>query len=183
MKKGLVVLFPGVKYSAECPLLYYGGLKYEMQGYEKLSIVGYGIEYDMKNKKYSLEEYAKKATESVKRQLSHIDFSIYENVVFVAKSIGTVLALWAEDYFGIEKVTQVLLTPINETLPYLTKDRNVKFMVSGTKDELVNLEKLQEVCQKKDLPLMTIENLGHRLETTENIQRNVDIIRELVDYM
>lgn len=179
MKKGLVVLFPGIRYSVDCPLLYYAGSKYEAMGYEKVCITGYGVH----NSKYSLEEYAGRAADSVKKQLCGIDFTAYEKIVFVSKSIGTVLAPWAEDQLHIPGVIHVLLTPIDATFPYLNKKRNIKFMVCGTKDKLVDLEKLRNICQENDLPLMTVENAGHRLEVPGNIQRDLEIIRELVDYM
>ncbi len=179
MKKGLVVLFPGIRYSVDCPLLYYARLKYEAMGYEKVCITGYGIH----DSKYSLEEYAKKAAGNVKKQLRGIDFTSYESVVFVSKSMGTVLAPWVEDQLQIPGVVHVLLTPVNATFPYLSKKRNIRFMVCGTKDKMIDLEKLRNLCRENDLPLMTIENAGHRLEVPGDIGRNLEIIRELVNYM
>jgi|GEM_PF-6579042 len=36
--KKIVVIFPGGNYSADCPLLYYSGFKFEVRGYEKVAI-------------------------------------------------------------------------------------------------------------------------------------------------
>lgn len=178
-KKDLVVLFPGIRYSVDCPLLYYAGVKYEKMGYEKVCITGYGID----DTKYSLEEYAELATESVKEQLQGIDFTAYGNVVFVSKSMGTVLAPWAEDYFQIPGVTHVLLTPINATFPFLTPKRKVKFITSGTRDSKVDLDKLRKICKKNNFPLRIIKNVGHRLETRKNVKKDIEILRKLVEYM
>ena len=50
--KKIVVIFPGGNYSADCPLLYYAGVKFEDRGYEKVTI-SYG---DLIKQSKSLEE-------------------------------------------------------------------------------------------------------------------------------
>ena len=43
--KGLVLLFPGIRYTVDMPLLYYPGLYYRQQGY-KVVPVSYGAQFD-----------------------------------------------------------------------------------------------------------------------------------------
>ena len=43
-KKKIVVVFPGVHYSPDCPLLYYPARFYSQQGYEIFPIHDYGVE-------------------------------------------------------------------------------------------------------------------------------------------
>lgn len=179
MKHGLVVLFPGMRYSAECPLLYFAGIKYKELGYEKLEISGYGVTDNNSTHK----EYAEKATQAVWEQLEGIDFSAYEEVVFVSKSIGTVLALWAEDFLHIPRVTHVLLTPINQTLSLLTPERRIRFIVSGTEDKLIDLSKLKKICRENHLPLHTVKHVGHRLERKGDVSGSIQLLEKLVKQM
>lgn len=178
-KRGLVVLFPGIRYSAECPLLYFAGIKYRELGYEKVEISGYGVT----DHNGSHKEYAEKAKQAVEEQLGHIDFSAYDEVVFVSKSIGTVLALWAEDFLHVPQVTHVLLTPINQTLPLLTQERKIRFMVSGTDDKLIDLHQLKKICQENHLPLHTVKHVGHRLEKKEDVCGSIQLLEKLVKQM
>lgn len=80
MGKNIVFSFPG-KRGEEIPLLYFGAKHYVDKGYEKVYIQhpasGNGLE----------EVY-----ENAKAILSSYDFSEYEDIVFVGKSMGTVVA-------------------------------------------------------------------------------------------
>lgn len=178
MKKGLIILFPGVRYSVDSPLLYYAGLQYEVRGYDKIKIEDYHVE--KLDGLSHLEAYAEQAKTNVKEQLEQVDFSGYEEIVFASKSIGTVIALRLEDELKLSRVTHIVLTPITETIPYLMKNRRVKCMVTGSKDKMVDLETLQEVCRVNELPLTVIEDVGHRLETKESIQKNIEIVAQVV---
>lgn len=179
MKKGLIVLFPGIRYSTDCPLLYYAGAKYKDRGYEVLEIKGYGLD----DRKYSFEEFSEKARKSVREQLQTTDFSQYREVVFAAKSMGTVLALWAEEYFELSHVVHVLLTPINLTLSLLDETKKVRFIVSGTADKMIDAGKLRAVCEKYHFPLRMIKHVGHGLEMPGNVYKSIDILKAVVKQM
>lgn len=176
-KTGLVILFPGVRYSVDCPLLYFAGLKYVQKGYEKIGITGYGVRHPD-----APQQYAEQAKERVEQELRDIRFSDYEEVVLVSKSMGTVMALWAEDHFRIKHAVHVLLTPINRTVPMLTKKRNVRFIVSGTKDKQIDLERLDQACRDNRLPLHIVEGVGHQLERPGDVSGSIEILKGLVEY-
>lgn len=174
MGKKLIVLFPGVRYGVDCPLLYYAGFQYEMAGYEKIKIESYEVE-----ERKSLEKYAELAFKNVKRQFRKFPFNEYEDVVFASKSIGTVIAERLEDAFQIKNVTHILLTPIDLTLPLMEKHRNYRLIVTGLEDKKIDHEKLRSLCYKKELPFMEIEGVGHRLETKAGMVKNIDIIKDV----
>ena len=158
MKK-LIVLFPGIRYSVDMPLLYYARLKYEEKGYESIA-----INYD---NSYALN------------QLENIDFSQYEDIIFVSKSMGTVVAGWLEEKLKI-KVRHIYLTPLEATLPYIRKEKDIITVVAGTKDKHINAEELKDYCKKEEINCKLIEGVGHRLEIKNNIERNIDILKEVI---
>ena len=84
-RKNLVVLFPGKGYVVTCPLLYYAYLKYERRGYECVSI-SYG-DYNNIND----------ARNNVLIQINKLDLSSYDDIIFLSKSMGTIVAGWIDD--------------------------------------------------------------------------------------
>ena len=178
MGKRLTVLFPGVNYGVDCPLLYYAGFQYEVAGYEKIKITSY--EVDHPGETTDFEEYAKRAGHTVKKMLQGISLDEYEDIIFVSKSIGTVIALSLEDELQIKNVRHLLLTPIDLTLPLMEKDRSYGCIVTGSEDKWVDHERLWEICREKELPLTEIAGVGHRLETKENMEKNLEIVKQVI---
>ena len=80
--KKLMVLFPGRGYTVSSPLLYYAHFKYERMGYEILRI-NYGD--------FNTFDEAKN---NALGQVQELNFAKYDNVVFISKSMGTVIAGW-----------------------------------------------------------------------------------------
>lgn len=174
--KRIVVIFPGGNYSADCPLLYYAGFKYETRDYEKVTINF----QESTNKNNSFDENVDSCKSMALNQLKSIDFFDFEDVVFVSKSIGTVIAGWMEEKLAV-KVRHIFLTPIQETLPYIKKDKNIIAVISGTKDKYLDSEFLKNHCKENDIFLKQIEGAGHRLEIWGDMDRNIDILREIVE--
>ena len=79
-RKNLILLFPGKGYKVTCPLLYYAYMKYERKGYECIEI-SYGDFNNIDDAKNNAEV-----------QINKLDFSNYDDVVFLSKSMGTVIA-------------------------------------------------------------------------------------------
>lgn len=169
----LAVLFPGVRYGVDCPLLYYARFIYEMEGCHVTS-----IQYpELGNKKnVPLEKYASRCLENAKKQIKADILSRYDEVLFISKSIGTVIAAALEDVYNPGNVTHIMLTPINGTLDYMERERNYKCIVTGLADKSVDHMRLREICCKNNLPLTEIEGVGHRLETRNDLERNLEVL-------
>lgn len=97
--------------------MYYAGFKFQVRGYEKVA-----INYeDFINKGDSLVEHIEEVKNAILLKLQAIDLARYDDIVFVSKSIGTVIAGWIEEKLCIE-VRQIYLTPVKETLPYIKRN-------------------------------------------------------------
>lgn len=174
MKK-LIVLFPGIRYSTNMPLLYYGRLKYEEKGYEVLH-----MNYDNTYKEVkTLEEAIKYGKEYALNKLKDINFLDYDDVVFISKSMGTVVSGFIEEKLNIN-VRHIYLTPLNETLNYIKKGKNIIIVVSGTKDKHMDSEILKSHCLKENINFKLIEGANHRLEIKNDINKNIEILKEVV---
>lgn len=168
MGKKIVVSFPGGR-GYEIPLLYFGAKFYEDQGYEKLFIShpGYGdFEFSV-------------LLENAERIISKIDFSNYEEVVFVAKSIGTVVACQIKEKYRIP-ATLVLFTPIYETLPYIYRENEIKLVAAGDKDRYIDVTLLRAECEKAQICCHIECGVGHRMEVMNDLERNLEVISNVI---
>lgn len=113
-------------------------------------------------------------------QLQQLDLSKYDDIVFVSKSLGTVVAGWVEEKLCI-KARHIYLTPIKETLPYIQHGKNIIAVIAGTKDKQLSANILKEHCIKENINLKQIDGVGHRLEVWGDMNKNIQIIREVVE--
>lgn len=173
--KKIIMIFPGVNYSIDCPLLYYAGFKFEVRGYEKVAI-SYG---DLLKQDKSIDECVEDIKNAVLMQLKAIDLSQYGDIVFVSKSLGTVIAGWMDEKLCVG-ARHIYLTPIKETLPYIKNGKNIITVVAGTKDKHLDANILKENCIKENICLKQINGVGHRLEVWGDMDKNIEILREVV---
>ncbi len=159
MKK--MVLFPGVGYHCDKPLLYYARRLGEKYGFTVIPLSFHGFPSDIKGNLDKREEgYAialKQAVESLKGEISAED-----ELVFVSKSIGTIAAM---RYAKEEKLKpyQFLLTPLAET--FTETEGLAGAVFHGTKDPLANTDEIRAGAERLALPLHLVQDANHSLET------------------
>lgn len=169
-----VVLFPGVRYSVDTPLLYYAGTTFAQRGYEVFS-VDYG---DEAKSLHDLDRAVDALEGPVLVQLRSWKLEQYGDVVFVSKSIGTVLAARCAQGLNCD-VRHIYLTPLELTLPYL--DRSTDVAVGAGADPFLDAGVLQAHCEAHGVPLTMYPGVGHRLEDKGNIRRTLAILGEIVE--
>ena len=88
----LAVIFPGIGYTADKPLLYFGRRIAVEYGYE-VRIMDYkGFPPKVKGDRNRMEESFFIALRQAEEMLAGVDFAEYDDVVFIGKSIGTIVA-------------------------------------------------------------------------------------------
>lgn len=174
-KKNIVVIFPGTNYSTDCPLLYYAGFKYEVKGYERVFV---DYKDTLKQQEKSIEDRIKELKETVLKELKKYNLAEYEDVVFIAKSLGTEIAGWVKEQLNIH-VRNIFLTPIIGTLPYIKGERCI--VIAGTNDRYLNADVLRDHCNREGVYLKQFLNVGHSLEYKDDVVKSIEIIREVVD--
>lgn len=174
VKKGAVVLFPGVRYSVDTPLLYYAGSAFTQRGYAVLS-VDYG---DQAQSLTGLEHTADALEGPVLDHLRVWELGQYEDVVFVSKSIGTVLAGRCARRLDCA-VRHIYLTPLELTLPFLNRAEDMA--VGAGADPFLDAERLKAHCAAQGVPLKLYPGVGHRLEDKTDLRRTLAILGEIVE--
>ena len=168
MGKNIVISFPGGR-GYEIPVLYFGAKYYEDQGYEKVFI------RHLQNEECEFDILLDNADKII----SQIDFKKYDEIVFIAKSIGTVVACQIKEKYQIP-ATLILFTPLNETLPYIHSKNNIKLVAVGDKDRYIDVEILQKVCDKEGVLCHVEQGVGHRMEVLSDLDKNLDIISNVI---
>ena len=168
MGKNIVISFPGGR-GYEIPVLYFGAKYYEDQGYEKLFI------RHPRNEECEFDVLLDNADKII----SQIDFNGYDDVIFIAKSIGTVVACQIKEKYRIP-ATLILFTPLNETLPYIGSKNDIKLVAVGDKDRYIDVEMLQRVCDNESVLCHIEQGIGHRMEVLSDLDKNLDIISNII---
>ena len=174
----LAVIFSGVGYTKDRPLLYYAGKIATSYGYD-LAVVDFsGIKWtkeELKDHRRFAEilgECMKKA-ESV---LAERDLDSIEHILFISKSIGTVVAAAYAKKCSLA-VRQVFFTPLEAFGSFLEEDNGLVFY--GNADPFANYEAVEEICRKYKLESHCIEQANHSLET-EDVLANLDNLKQVM---
>lgn len=178
MNKKLAVVFPGMGYHCDKPLLYYArkaakSLDYDVLGLRyELSRAAADLKNDQEKMRGAFDEALKQSME----QISNIDFSKYEKVVFIGKSIGTVVAAYINE---TEKLNagQVIFTPVPKTFDFVGRGKSIVF--HGTSDPWCDSSIAESRCRELGLELQKYENANHSLETG-NVVDDVQIVQDVM---
>lgn len=171
--KKLLVIFPGANYSADMPLLYYAKFKYDDFGYESVKIT-----YNITTIDSSFSEMLSNIKNQALAQLDSIEFSQYDDLVFISKSIGTVIAAQIAIDLSLT-VSHIFLTPIENTLQYINLN-NVKLVIYGSLDRYLHSSILKAKCEKENVNYLQIDGVGHRLEKFGDMEGNIEILMKIV---
>jgi len=169
MSKRLVISFPGGR-GYEIPLLYFGSKHFEDMGYEKIFI----------NHPVSGEKDFDSLLENAGKVMDFIDFSEYEDVVFIGKSIGTLVACRIKEQYNLP-ASLILFTPVEGALPYINRDNKVLLVAAAERDRHWDTKILQSHCAKEDVKCYVEPNIGHRMEAMNDLNRNLEVIRNVVE--
>ena len=157
----LCVLFPGIGYHCDKPLLYYTAKLARSLGYDVIPLKYQGFDVSAKDNEEKMRSAAELAFKLSEEQLADADFSAYQRVVFVGKSIGTAAALRYRAEHGINAGT-VLFTPLAMTFD-CPADGSIAF--HGTSDPWVETAALETLCGEQNVPLYKYPKANHSLET------------------
>ena len=185
-EKRLLVMFPGVGYHCDKPLLYYGRKIAREAGYEECVQVSYSAPVD---KIRGDEEKMNKTFESMyqqtEEQLQDIKWDEYDDVLFMSKSIGTIIAAAYAKEHELRNVRQVLYTQLADTMKVLEvkeipqgAENEIAFI--GTNDPWSNIAEIIDLASEIGITLHIYEDADHSLETGDIIS-DLDTIKDVME--
>ena len=182
MKKKLAVLFPGLGYHTDKPLLYYSKKLARQEKYEIVEVVYGKMPANVKGNPPKMKEAFLTALQYAEEQLKSIDFASFEEVLFISKSVGTAVAVAYAEEKGIS-VGQILFTPLAETFQVVNGDGQIfKRAVAfhGTADPRADTKAVRTACEKCGVTLYLTEGANHSMETG-NVQTDLLICKDIME--
>ena len=176
MKK-LAIFFPGIGYHCDKPLLYYARKLTQECGYEESISLSYS--YDGRNIRGD-EQKMQQAFEALyaqaEQQLSKVDFGKYSEILFVSKSVGTIIA---SNYAWKYKIPcqQVLYTPLKQTYAF-PHENAIAFI--GTKDPWSNTEEVVRLSEQQKVSIYVYEEANHSIETPDTM-KNLELLADVME--
>lgn len=149
----IAVLFPGIGYTCDRPLLYYSGKSAAHYQYEVIKV-------SYANLAKSIPKAFASGCARTELVLEEIDWGQYEDILFISKSIGTAIAAAYAQKHGIS-CRNVYFTPLLQTFDYAPQFGPV---FHGTCDTRAETAAIRQKCQELSLPLYLVENASHSLE-------------------
>lgn len=172
--KTLKLIFPGRRYSLDRSLLYF------LNKYIEGDTLYFSYNIDL-NLSASVDLLINEAYEYSKEKIKEIDLTKYTEIIFIGKSIGTVVAGKIRELVKLEEAKFIALTPLDETVPYL---HQWDFIVTSDDDRYFS--SLSREKFKYAYPFfILLKGIGHSLESnvlslTFKIQHQ--IIEEALTY-
>lgn len=175
MNKKLAVFFPGIGYHNDKPLLYYSRKLASEAGFECIRVDYNGFASGIKGNMEKMKEALETAYSQTELILSSVDWKTYEDIVFISKSIGTVVAARYAKKYNIN-CRNVYMTPLAETFLFEPKN-GIAF--HGIADTWADTKIIKEKCPAYNLKLYIIPQADHSLETADTIT-NIKIIQDTI---
>ena len=185
----ICVLFPGIGYTTEMPLMYYPGKMTLGLGYELVRLKYHDLPSGVKENKEKMKMAFDIAFEQSMEQLKDVEWNKYEEILFIGKSIGTAVAAKCGQELGLNEVLDesitlnrvikyVYLTPLEETYLFTKSASGIAF--HGNSDPWAETEVITKKSAEKDIPLFIYENANHSLETGD-ILIDIESARDVMD--
>lgn len=156
----IAVVFPGIGYHTDKPLLFYSKKIAAAHGYEVRDVSYGNFPSGSKGKKDLMADCFFSALEQSEKLMADVDFSRYDDILFLSKSIGTAVASAYSRKHGL-KTKNVYFTPPEGSFRFMDQPGIV---FHGSSDEMADTVFVTEECRKRDWSLHTIENANHSLE-------------------
>ena len=180
--KKIACLFPGIGYTCDKPLLYYSQKLLKGLGWEVVPVPYSGFPDKVRGDAERMQLCVRMALEQAEELLGKINWSEYGDILFIGKSVGTVVCTAYAKRHRI-LCRQVLFTPVEATFQFAEK-RAVAF--HGTADPWADTRIIETLCRHMNIPLYKTEGANHSLETGDvekdlaEMQKIIKTVREFV---
>lgn len=173
----IAVYFPGIGYHCDKPLLYYSRSIAKKLGYEDSRSISYT--YKAGNIRGN-EEKMKEAYETLSTQaenaIADIVWAEYNDVLFISKSIGTIIAASYAEKHALKNVKHILYTPLAQTFSFAPQHA-IAFI--GTADPWSSMDEIRHLAAANHIPLTEYDDCNHSLECSDAM-KNLDILKDVM---
>ena len=175
----IAVIFPGIGYTVDKPLLHYSRRIAADAGFEIKPVPYAGFPKKVKGDRSRMEESYRIALEQSEKMLSDTDLSVYDEILFIGKSIGTIVAAqMASESPASSRIRLLLYTPLKDTFSFPFREAVV---FTGSADPWVrDAGEIPQICREKEIPCHIISGANHSLETAD-VQEDIRNLRTIME--
>lgn len=183
----IAVYFPGIGYHCDKPLLYYSrDIACEL-GYQNHRNLSYtynngNIRGNIRGDEKKMKEAYEALFSQSEAELADINWSEYEDVLFISKSIGTIIATSYAQKYELKHARHILYTPLAQTFLF-APSKAIGFI--GTADPWIDTNEMIRLSKANHIPLTVYEECNHSLEcndTLKNLENLKDIMQRTLDF-
>jgi len=180
--KNLAILFPGMGYTVQGPLLRFSTELFLNKSFDVLE-----INYEYSNPNYNdfdMEEISEAIKYDVKVVIDKIlENTAYENFYLIGKSLGTI-AMCSELTREIFKEAKaVWLTPLlqrEDVFSSMLKSNQKGLCFIGDNDHFYIEERFNQLMQNENLMSKLIPNVDHRFQYSNDVLRSIDVLKDVI---
>ncbi len=176
----LAVIFPGIGYTAEKPLLHYSRRLAESLGYESLILAYGGFPKKVRGDEKKLRKSYELALSQAEELLAPVKLKDYGRIVFIGKSVGAaVAARIGAGSPARERIRYLLYTPLEESFA-LPLGESLVF--TGGADPWVGGEanRIPALCAERNIPCRLIPGANHSLESGDPL-RDLQVLQQVME--
>lgn len=173
----IAVYFPGIGYHCDKPLLYYSRSIANQFGYGNSRNVGYTYRAgNIRGNDEKMKEAYEILFSQAEAALADIVWTEYDDVLFLSKSIGTIIAASYAKKHGLIDAKHILYTPLAQT--FLSAPNHAISFI-GTADPWSNIDEITRLAATNHIPLIVYENCNHSLEC-EDVLKNIETLKDVM---
>ena len=174
----IAVIFPGVGYTKDRPLLYYAGKLAINYGYELRFIDFSGLDWskDKLKDQTFLVETLDKCMHITEKSLEDAGNLSDDRLVFISKSIGTVVATAYAKKMSLN-AKQICFSPLELIGDFVTDEGALLFC--GDDDPYADFASVEKIAKEKKLKMHRVSGGNHSLETGD-IYTDIDNLKSMM---
>lgn len=170
----LAVLFPGMGYTLDAPLMWYSERASFDAGCDVLSLE-YG--YQTNRKPFHPEDLHNLVEEAV-AAVSQIVRGQYSSIVFIGKSLGTIVQAEVAQRMEASVSNHIFLTPLKRTIPFIQQSQRA-LVVVGDNDSAFSASEVSQISHISKVELVVIPKADHGLEVDDDIPGSIDVLKHV----
>jgi hypothetical protein len=169
----LAILFPGRNYTIDAPVMWYSARAAFDAGCDVL-----GVEYGYQANRTELDsndlDYL---VDEVAGALNNLMRDQYSNVVFIGKSIGTIVQTEVLQKVAFPVRNHVFLTPLKDIIPVIRASKNALVLV-GDHDKAFGRSDIAQITDLSNVKLRVFPGANHELENND-YRDSIDILKQI----
>ncbi len=172
----ITVIFPGIGYHKDKPLLYYAAKLAMQQGYEVISIEYRDMPQKIRGNAEMMRTAAELAIAQSREVLQTIPIHADTELLFIGKSIGTIATAQLATELNTP-IRQIWYTPLEATFSIGSESPCIAFI--GEDDPWSDVENVKTAAETQHIPLHTYPDCNHSLECGD-VMRNLAVLQDVM---